>query len=142
MPRGLPGGDPSFLLVPPNEQFRNNYVFLTPDLYRFDFIRIIAPQRAAMQFDGRPLSDLGCATTALATVGTLETQYVVHTCQLGFPIIDPNPDAEDPFRDGVQNDGVHTLSSDRKVGVLVNGFDRNVSYAYAAGTELNEILTR
>jgi len=31
---------------------------------------------------------------------------------------------------------------DQRVGVLVDGFDRNVSYAYAAGTELNEIVTR
>ena len=34
--RGLPGGDPSLLVVPPIEQWRADYVFLTPDRYAFD----------------------------------------------------------------------------------------------------------
>ena len=50
---GLPGGDPSFLLVPPIEQFRSNYVFLTPDKYDFDFVRIIAPPEAVIVFDNQ-----------------------------------------------------------------------------------------
>ncbi len=34
----VPGGDPSFIEVPPVEQWRNKYVFLIPDKYEFDSI--------------------------------------------------------------------------------------------------------
>ena len=61
-------------------------------------------------------------------------------CQLSFPIIDPDVDSSEPLLEGFQNDGVHRLSSDLPIGVLVEGFDRNVSYGYAAGTELREIV--
>jgi hypothetical protein len=37
---------------------------------------------------------------------------------------------------------VHEVVATRPVGVIVDGFDRNVSYAYAAGTELTEIVPR
>jgi hypothetical protein len=37
---------------------------------------------------------------------------------------------------------VHTLVSSRPVGVIVDGFDVNVSYGYAGGTELTEIVPR
>ena len=40
---------------------------------------------------------------------------------------------------GKQNDGVHRVQSNAKVGVLVFGWDSFVSYGYAAGTELDDI---
>ena len=43
------------------------------------------------------------------------------------------------MRGGVQGDGVHRVRSDRPVGVVVSGFDVYVSYAYAAGMNL-EVL--
>jgi hypothetical protein len=145
VPRDLPGGDPSSLVIPPIEQFRSTYVFLTPDQYAFDFVRISAPASAKIVFDGAELADQACTT---ASVGTLSAppeapeEYVVYTCQLGFPVIDPNGRAPDNFQAGKQYDGVHVLESDRSVGVLVDGFDRFVSYAYAAGTELSFIVPR
>lgn len=42
---------------------------------------------------------------------------------------------------GVQNDGVHRISSNQAIGVVVIGFDNYVSYAYAGGTDLKEIST-
>ena len=53
VPAGFPGGDPSFLIIPPVEQFRDTYVFLTPDSYAFDFLRIIAPPDANILLDGQ-----------------------------------------------------------------------------------------
>jgi hypothetical protein len=64
----------------------------------------------------------------------------VYTCQLGFPVIDPDIDAEELVRNGDQNDGVHKLEADRPVGLLVDGFDDFVSYAYAGGTDLSLIV--
>lgn len=145
VPQGQPGGDPSSLIIPPLEQFRNNYVFLTPNQYAFDFVRIIAPEGASIVFDGRQLEDLRCESVRAGSVDRpfAETEtYFVHTCQLGFPIIDPTRPAPDDISPGRQDDGVHVIESNRRIGVLVDGFDRYVSYAYAAGTELEFIVPR
>lgn len=144
VPRGLPGGDPSFIVIPPIEQFRPNYVFLTPDKYAFDFLRITAPTNARVLLDGQDVTALS-SCEVLAADGLSEEQrgappeYVVYTCQLSFPVIDPSKEAPDNLSPGIQNDGVHRIDSDRAVGVLVDGFDAFVSYGYAAGTELREI---
>jgi hypothetical protein len=68
--------------------------------------------------------------------------YVVYHCQLSFPVIDPAIQADDALKPGEQSDGVHEVRSDQPVGVIVDGFDRNVSYGYAAGTDLREIVPR
>src|SRR5262249_13719667 len=57
IPRGLPGGDPSLVIVPPIEQFRRDYVFLTPDKYVFDFIVVIAQPGSFVALDGQLLDD-------------------------------------------------------------------------------------
>ncbi|HEX6274013.1 MAG TPA: IgGFc-binding protein [Polyangiaceae bacterium] len=145
VPNDLPGGDPSLIVIPPIEQFRTSYVFQTPAEYAFDFVRILAPEGAEVVFDSRSLDDLGCTSV---TAGRLEafvdvtTKWVVHTCQLGFPIVDPNLRAPDNVLDAEQSDGVHVIEADRKIGVLVNGFDTFVGYAYAAGTELEFLVER
>ena len=95
--------------------------------------------------DTEPLERVpGCGLEAGTPVEqTLDTSlfaYEVIRCQLSFPVIDPDVGAEAPLLPGVQNDGVHRLFSDRPIGVIVDGFDRNVSYGYAAGTELREIV--
>jgi hypothetical protein len=145
IPSGLPGGDPSFIIIPPIEQYRAQYVFLTPDLYSFDFLRIMAPRGARIMLDTEPLETVpGCGLEAGTPVEqSLDDSvfpYEVFRCQLSFPVIDRNVDATAPLLEGVQNDGVHRVFSDRPIGVIVDGFDRNVSYGYAAGTELREIV--
>jgi hypothetical protein len=143
VPRGLPGGDPSLLVIPPIEQFRANYVFLTPDKYAFDFVRIVAPRGAAVTLDGDDVDRLpSCERVAVPSLSGAGAppDYVVYRCQLSFPVVDPSPSAAVPVAPGLQNDGVHEIVSPKKIGVLVDGFDRNVSYAYAAGTELDEIV--
>ncbi|MBX3181860.1 MAG: IgGFc-binding protein [Polyangiaceae bacterium] len=144
VPRSLPGGDPSFLIIPPIEQFRARYVFLTPDKYAFDFIRVIAPRGARVLLDGSDIEgNPNCERApgdglSVAERGG-EPAFYVHTCQLSFPVVNPALDAPDNLSEGRQNDGVHRIDSDRAVGVLVDGFDAFVSYAYAAGTDLRDI---
>jgi hypothetical protein len=145
VPSGLPGGDPSLIVVPPLEQLRASYVFLTPDKYSFDFVRIVAEPQAVIVFDGRYLEDFeGCTTAAAGSVKAEEsaeaTDWLVHSCQLSFPVVDPNAEAPENLAPGSQNDGVHRIEADRPIGVLVDGFDSFVSYAYAAGTELTFIV--
>jgi hypothetical protein len=145
VPRGLPGGDPSFLIIPPLEQFRRSYVFLTPDKYNFDFVRIIAPPDATVVFDGTPVDIIpGCEEVAADGLtederGSATPPLVLYRCQLSFPVIDPDKKT-DNVTPGFQDDGVHRIDADQPVGVLVDGFDAYVSYAYAAGTELTSIV--
>jgi hypothetical protein len=147
--RTLPGGDPSFILLPPVEQFRKDYLFLTPDKYAFDFIMVAAPRTAKVTLDGRVLRE-GCATNlgvrmccTRSEVGsvrepaaTTDTPFVAYKCQLSFPrvLFDKEPPKNlDP---GQQYDGVHRLVADQKVGLVVYGFDAYVSYGYPGGTDL------
>jgi hypothetical protein len=55
IPNVYPGGDPAIIAVPPVEQYRPDYVFLTPQYYAFDFLTIIAPYTADILLDEAPL---------------------------------------------------------------------------------------
>ncbi len=145
IPRGLPGGDPSLLIIPPLEQFRSSYVFLTPDKYSFDFVRIVAPRGAEVALDGQLVAELPACAGAPADGLSDEDRgapapFVVYSCQLSFPKVDVNKPRPDNILPGAQNDGVHRILANQPVGVLVDGFDDFVSYAYAAGTELSFIV--
>jgi hypothetical protein len=142
--RGLPGGDPSLLIEPPIEQFRPDYVFLTPDKYAFDFVSIVAPPTALVLLDDTPITSLACTVAPADGLtakerGSPDPPFVVYVCQLSFPAIDPDKIAPDNLTPGLQNDGVHRIVSNAPLGVTVMGFDSFVSYDYAAGTDLNEL---
>ncbi|CAN5912881.1 hypothetical protein BH11MYX4_BH11MYX4_09710 [soil metagenome] len=142
--RTLPGGDPSLTFVPPLEQWRNEYVLLTPDKYAFDFLVITAPFGAQVFLDGLQIDakicELAPADGLTAAVRKAkDPPFVVYRCQLSFPAIDPMKVAPASVSPGRQNDGVHRVQSDYPVGVLVYGFDSFVSYAYAGGTQLRDI---
>jgi hypothetical protein len=149
IPSTLPGGDPSFILLPPVEQFRKEYLFLTPDKYAFDFINVAAPREARVTLDGRPLVNGRLAgpgrrtQCTLSSVGKVvrpgeksETEFVAYKCQLNFPKLIPGKTAPNNLDPGERNDGVHRLSSDQPVGLVVYGFDAYVSYGYPGGTDL------
>ncbi|MGK3982438.1 IgGFc-binding protein [Sorangium sp. So ce136] len=142
--QGLPGGDPSLIILPPVEQFRQGYVFLTPDKYAFDFISVIAPPSAVVQLDGVTLGPEECEIAPADGLtdeqrGGGAPPFVVYRCQLSFAAIDPEKQAPDNVLPGRQRDGVHRIAASAPVGLLVTGFDSFVSYAYAGGTELREI---
>jgi IgGFc binding protein len=140
---GFPGGDPSLEMIPPLEQARTDYVFLTPDKYAFDFVSIVAPFGAVVVLDSQTVSEETCLLAPADGLtaeqrGTPNPPYVVYTCQLSFPTI--NDGVDPPIIDpGDQNDGVHRVSSNAPVFVSVVGWDAFVSYAYAAGSDLREI---
>lgn len=113
-------GDPAFMLQVPIEQFRHDYVFLSPDTYASDFVDIIAPLGANVILDGIPV-----------TLSTVEVGSSGHSATSLY--LDP---------------GVHTIDSDQRVGVMVYGYGgppggspstQNVSYGYPAGLDLTII---
>lgn len=140
IPRQFPGGDPAIIAVPPVQQYRRDYIFLTPDKYAFDFITITAEADTRILLDGEPLPD-HCTTSPADGVtpepGDPPPDRVVHRCQLSFPKVTSGENST--VLSAEQDDGVHTLVADREVGLVVYGFDRFVSYAYAGGLDL-EIL--
>ena len=145
IPSALPGGDPSLIILPPNEQFRDNYVFLTPDKYSFDFVRIIAAPDTGVALDGVLVADIPTCDQAPADGLSDKDRggppsFVVYSCQLSFPKIDMSKPRPENLTPAFQNDGVHRIVANQPVGVIVDGFDDFVSYAYAAGTQLSFIV--
>ncbi len=141
IPIDLPGGDPSFIMVPPIEQWRDTYVFLTPDKYAFDFITIAAPQGTSIELDYQPILSYGCVQRAAACTTGVDpgAAYDVFQCQLSFPRVYPDRPAGQNVEDGSQNDGYHVLRADRPVSLLVSGFDKHVSYGYVGGMNMTRI---
>ena len=62
------------------------------------------------------------------------SQLVIYRCQLSFPEVTAPPGIQ--ILPGKQDDGVHTILATEPVGLIVYGFDRFVSYAYAGGLNL------
>ncbi|MBI2893776.1 MAG: IgGFc-binding protein, partial [Deltaproteobacteria bacterium] len=106
--------DPSMILVPPIEQFRSDYVFLTPDDYEHDYLTVLAPSGTSIHFDGTEVTDL-------EDVGDVDgTSFATGTVE-------------------IPADGTHIVTASAPVGLLVYGYDRYVSYGYPAGLDLEEI---
>lgn len=141
IPIDLPGGDPSFIMVPPVEQWRDYYVFLTPDKYAFDFVTIAAPQGATLTLDYQPISVFGCVQRTASCTDRVDpgARYDVYQCQLSFPRVYPDRPAGQNVDPGSQNDGYHVLRADRPVALLVSGFDKHVSYGYVGGMNMQRI---
>ena len=105
-------GDPSLILSVPVEQFRNDYVFLVPTKYAFNYINVIAPAGATVTLDGttipagqfQPIASGTFVATAMAVT-----------------------------------EGVHRLSAPEKINVVVYGWDQYVSYGYAGGMNVNTL---
>lgn len=145
IPRGLPGGDPSLVVIPPREQWRTDYVFLTPDKYTFDFVTVVVPDQQTATLDGVVVDATWCDAAPAdgltdATRGGAPNPGTVFRCQLSFGVIRSDLQPPDNVQPGLQQDGVHTVEATAPVGVLVSGFDSFVSYGYAAGTDLREIV--
>ena len=136
----LPGGDPSFIILSPKEQWRSRYIFLTPDKYSFDFFVVIAPSGTEFLFDKGPMP-IDCRVEPAECPGGVDTKtnMVVWRCQLSFPEIIPGLPPPDNVEPGNQNDGYHILEASAPVALIAYGFDERVSYAYIGGTNIKRI---
>ena len=108
----VPIGDPSLILAAPEEEYRDNYIFLTPSAYAFDYISLIAPSGAVVSLDNVGLD--GSAFTPISG-----TDYYVAR----LPV----------------SDGIHEIAASAPVSVVVYGYDDDVSYGYLGGLGLHDI---
>ena len=114
--RCAPVGDPAMTGVPPRESWRKEYVFLTPDDYAVDFALVLAAKDARIELDGVP-------------VDSDEFEEIV-----SMPNAKPLGRYVLPL-----TDGGHALVSDKPVGLMVFGYDRDVSYGYPGGMDLGVV---
>ncbi len=105
-------GDPAMLVVLPEEQYIDEYIFLTPNNYLFDYVNIIADEDTEVtldddEVDSDEFKDIPSSDWKRARIE-----------------LDP---------------GVHHIKATRPVGVIVYGYDDDVSYAYPGGAELQPL---
>lgn len=105
-------GDPAFILSVPVEQFRQDFVFLAPDKYAFDYVTVVAPVEAQVFFDEDPVPG------EWTVIGDASAWKVAR-----FPIAD----------------GVHFIQSDEPCAITVYGYDQYVSYGYPGGLNLDVV---
>ncbi|HOU54639.1 MAG TPA: IgGFc-binding protein [Myxococcota bacterium] len=137
-------GDPSFLLAVPIEQFRTEYVFLTPDKYRFDAVNLIVETGEPVWLDGqevRPENLTFRPARDILQQMASQDPPLDHPWQLG-----PTFGQYAVIGDGtwsvfrvVLKDGVHRAQCAKPFGAIVYGYDRYVSYGYPAGLNLEDL---
>ncbi len=111
-PTGI--GDPAMALVVPVDQWRKEYILLTPEAYERDYLNIIVPAGNEVRIDGEPVPRVSWVPVGSAAA------YEVAVLQVP--------------------DGFHTLTSDVPFGVMSYGYDCHVSYATAGGLNVEEIF--
>jgi len=103
-------GDPAFTLSVPVEQYREDYIVLTPPAYEQDFLNIVAPTGSTVQVDGNPVN-------GFVPIGNTGFSFVQLTV----------------------GDNIHTVTGSEPFALVAYGYDCDVSYAYPGGLNLGAI---
>jgi hypothetical protein len=109
-------GDPSFFLVPPEEQYRSSYSFLTPKTYFQSYVTVTMIAGFGVQLDDQSIDLTQLDFEELPAEGFVRAHIP----------LEPGP---------------HTMSSDVPFGIVVYGYDDYVSYAYTGGLNLSKLNT-
>ena len=102
-------GDPSLILAVPEEQFRKDYIILTPSGYSENYLTVVRPTGVEVLLDGVPLADTLFDPMA---GGDWEIAYVTAA------------------------EGSHTLASESPFGISAYGWSNAVSYGFPGGLNL------
>lgn len=105
-------GDPSMAFAVPTEQYRTTYSLLVPAQYQENILSIVAPAGSGVRLDGNDIS------------GQL-TAFGAGTYKAGRVVVAAGP---------------HTLDCPGTCGVEVYGWSAAVSYLFAGGLDLEQIV--
>ncbi|MFO0618778.1 MAG: IgGFc-binding protein [Polyangiaceae bacterium] len=108
-------GDPSLTLMPPVEQYRTEYLMLTPASWTENYILVAMEEGSMITLDGASVSSCPAQPSTLFQGKT----YVTHHCSV--------------------SEGPHSLSGDKPFGVLSYGYGSAGSYAVAGGADVKKI---
>ena len=108
-------GDPALTVFPPVEQYRTEYVMLTPGSWTQSYIVVTAEVGSSVTLDGAPTAN--CPTEPSGMVGG--KTYESRRCSVP--------------------EGVHKLSGDKPYGVVAYGYGNAGSYAVAGGADVKPI---
>lgn len=111
---GNQAGDPAFFLVPPQEQYRQEYDILTPPTYALDYVTVIIQPGTNLMIDGAPVDPMDFDPEII------ESQNYIR--------------AHIPL-----DDGPHRIEANAQFGIIVYAYDDFVSYAYTGGLNLTKL---
>ena len=104
-------GDPSMAIVPPIEQFMNEYLFLTPSGFTNNYVTVIRQVGSTVTLDGAPIS--GSFITAGGS--GYESGHIAVSL------------------------GAHHIESETPFGIILAGYGYANSYGYPGGMNLRRI---
>jgi len=108
-------GDPALTVFAPVDQYRTEYVILTPGSWSENWVVISAATGSTVTIDGAAPS--GCITEAAGEVDSVA--YESQACPLTM--------------------GVHSLSGDQPFGIVGYGYGSAGSYAFVGGADVKQI---
>jgi hypothetical protein len=108
-------GDPSLTIIPPVEQFRTEYVIMTPGSWSSNYVVITTAATTKTVLDGSATD-----SCPKESAGTLDgVPYETRRCPL--------------------KEGVHYLTGDGPFGIVAYGYGSAGSYAFAGGADVKPI---
>ena len=127
---GLPGegrhaGDPAMSAVPPSEQYRSQYTFLTPDTYHANYLSVIHPVGALLELDGVSMTPGAMGTRGRTPYIEVDSEPVGRENRWALTIIKVGEGAH----------SIQSLTGDR-FGIMAYAYDDYVSYAFPGGLDL------
>jgi hypothetical protein len=108
-------GDPSLTVFPPVDQYRSDYIILTPGSWTQSWGVIVAEPTTAVMIDGS--APTGCIVEPAGEIAGV--RYESRRCRLA--------------------EGVHRLRADRPFGVVIYGYGAAGSYAIVGGADVRRI---
>jgi len=122
---GRHAGDPAMSAVPPSEQYRSQYTFLTPDTYYANYVSIIHPVGALLELDGIAVTPGSMGTRGRTPYIEVDSEPVGRENRWALTIVGVGAGAH----------SIESMTLDR-FGIMAYAYDDYVSYAFPGGLDL------
>lgn len=110
-------GDPSLTIFSPVEQYRRDYLFLTPGSWTSNYIVLAAVSGSSVTIDGTETNGSACVSAPAGMLGG--AMYEARRCTVG--------------------EGAHAIHGDAPFGLVAYGYGSAGSYAVIGGADVKPI---